>query len=198
MNNNIDLKELWHKQQPDIPDTKELFEKANVFRKKNLRKLINANIVLLLNAAFIVWIWYYYKPQMLTTKIGIILIILGMVLYLVVYNKILPLLINVDYEKNSSQYLQQLLKLKEKQLFLDNIIGNIYFILLTIGLCRYMFEYISRMTLFWATLIYGITLLWMTFVRFFFAPRSIRKQQARLNELIIKFELVSRQLTTNE
>ncbi|MEJ7677210.1 MAG: hypothetical protein WKG06_04920 [Segetibacter sp.] len=198
MNNNIDLKELWHKQQPEIPGTKELFEKANAFKKKNLRKLIIANIVLLLTSAFIVFIWYYYEPKMITTKIGIILSILGMFLYLFVYNQIIPLLMDVGYEKNSSQYLQQLLKLKEKQLFLDNIIGNIYFILLTIGLCLYMFEYISCMTLFWAAFIYGITLLWMAFVRFYFTPKAIKKQRARINELISRFEMVSRQLTTNE
>ncbi len=198
MSNNTDLKELWHQQETAIPDTKDLFEKANTFKKKNVRKLIIANILLILTSAFIVFIWYYYQPKMITTKIGIILTIFAMVLYLFIYNQIIPLLMTASYEKNSNQYLQQLLKLKEKQLFLQNTILNIYFILLSTGICLYMFEYTSRMTLFWAFFSYGITLLWIAVNWFYFRPRTIKKQQAGINELIKKFEMVSRQLTTNE
>ncbi|MHB1688724.1 MAG: hypothetical protein ACYCVH_15330 [Ignavibacteriaceae bacterium] len=194
-NNNIDLKELWGKQETTIPDTKELFEKTKKFKKNNLRKLIIANILLLLTSAFIVFIWYYYQPEMITTKIGIVLTILAMVLYLFVYNQMIPLLVKVDYDINSSQYLQQLLKFKEKQLFLQNTMLNIYFILLSTGICMYMFEYASRMTLLWATFSYGLTLLWIAVNWFYFRPRIIKKQQTKINELISNFEGLNRQLT---
>ena len=86
MNNNIDLKELWNKQETTIPDTNELFVKLKTFKKNNLYKLVFANIILLFTSAFIGFVWYYFQPELITTKVGIILAILAMALYLLVYN----------------------------------------------------------------------------------------------------------------
>ena len=198
MSNDIDLRELWNKQETTIPNVKELFEKIRNFKRSKLRKLIIANILLLSTSAFMVFIWYYYQPEMTTTKIGIVLTILAMVLYLYVYNQMIPTLVKVDFDMSSSQYLQQLLKLREKQVFLQNTMLNIYFIFLSTGICIYMFEYTSRMTLFWATFSYGLMLLWIAINWFYLRPRSIKKQQTKINELISKLEGVNRQLTTCE
>jgi hypothetical protein len=61
-----------------------------------------------------------------------------------------------------------------------------------------MFEYTSRMTLFWATVTYGVTLLWIAFNWFYVRPKQIKKQQANTDELISKFEILNRQLKENE
>lgn len=198
MKNTIDLKELWKKQETAIPDTKELFAKIRAFKKNNLYQLIITNIALLLTSVFIGFVWYYFRPEMLTTKIGVVLAIMAMALYLFVYNRMLPLFVDVGYEMNSHQYLQQLLKLKEKQLFLQSTIQNIYFILLSTGLFLYMLEYALRMKLPWAILTYAITFLWIAIVWFYFIPRTIKKQQIKINKLINKVEALGRQLTTEE
>ncbi len=194
MSNNIDLKELWNKQEIKIPETKELFEKAANFKKKNIYKIIFINIALLMTSAFIISIWYYFQPESVTTKIGIVFIILAMVLYLIVYNRMIPLLLNVGYDLNSNQYLQQLLKLKEKQRFLQNTILNIYFILLSTGIFLYMMEYTSRMNVIGAILTYGITFIWIGINWFYFRPKSIKKQEDKINKLIDRFKLLSNQL----
>ena len=124
MNNYIDLKDLWNKQETTVPDTNELLGKLKTFKKNNFYKLIFANITLLFTSAFIGFVWYFYQPEMITTKIGIILAIMAMALYLFVYNKMIPLLIHDSYDMNGFQYLQQLLKLKEKQLFLQKTIST--------------------------------------------------------------------------
>jgi len=198
MNNTIDLKELWKKQETAIPDTKELYDKIKTFKKNNLYKLIITNIALLLTSAFVGFVWYYFQPEMITTKIGIVLVILAMALYLFVYNKMIPLFVDVGYELNSRQCLLQLLKLKENQFFLQSTILNIYFILHSTGIFLYMLEYTFRMKLPWAILSYAITFLWIAIVWFYFMPRTIKKQQIKINELINKFEVLSRQLTTDE
>ena len=97
---------------------------------------------------------------------------------------------------NGFQYLQQLIKLKEKQSFLQKTMLNVYFILLSTGLGLYMIEYTTRMTLIWASFSYGITLSWIALNWFYFRTRTIKKQQAKINELIRRFEELSRQLTT--
>lgn len=194
MNTNIDLKNLWNMQEAAIPDTKELFEKTNEFKKKSFRKLLLANITLLLTTAFILFIWYYYKPELITSKIGTVVIILAMFLYLFVYNQMATFLKSNNYEMDTLHYLQQLLKLKEKQLFLQTTILNVYFILLSLGICLYMYEYTCRMTMLWAIVTYGVTMLWIALNWFVFRPITIRKQKKTLNELIEKFEKINNQL----
>lgn len=194
MSNNIDLKELWNKQQTEIPEIKIFLEKTKNFKRSNLIKLILSNILLISTSAFIAFVWYYYQPEMLTTKIGVVLIVSAIAIYLFVYNQLLPTLMKVGYEVNSNENLHQLLKLKAKQRFLQSTMTNIYFILLSTGICLYLFEYTSRMTLLWATLSYSLTLIWIAFNWFYARPRNIKKQQSKINELISKFEKLSQQL----
>jgi len=198
MKNNIDLKELWNKQKTTTPDAKELFDKIKRLKKNNLYALIATNVALLLTCAFIGFVWYYFQPEMITTKIGIVLAIIAMVLYLFAYNRMIPLLVHVGFDMNNNQCLQQLLKLKEKQLFLQTTILNIYCILLSAGLFLYLIEYALRMELIWAVVSYAVTFLWIVVVWFDFRLRIIKKQQAKINGLINKLEVLDRQLTTNE
>lgn len=194
MSTNIDLKNLWNMQEMDIPDTKELFEKTNEYKKKSFRKLLLANVTLLLNTACLLFIWYHYKPEFITSKIGIVCILLAMFLFLFVYNQMATFLKSNNYEMDTLHYLQQLLKLKEKQRFLQTTILNVYFILLSLGICLYMYEYTCRMTMLWATVVYGVTMLWIALNWFVLRPKAIRKQQKTLNELIEKFEKINNQL----
>jgi hypothetical protein len=194
MNTNIELKELWGKQEATIPDKEEFFEKIKQFRLNNFKKIIITNILLILTSAFIVFIWHYYQPDMLSTKIGIVLTILAMALYMFVYNQMIPILVKIEPYVNTSQYLQQLLELKSKQLFLQNTMLTIYFILLSSGVFMYMFEYALGMTLIWAIFSYGLILVWVSINWFYFRPKTIKKQQTRINQLISKFEIISKQL----
>jgi Flp pilus assembly protein TadB len=198
MKNKIDLKELWNKQEATTPDTKELFDKIKRLKRNNLYALIATNVALLLTCAFIGFVWYYFQPEMITTKIGIVLAIVAMVLYLFAYNRMIPLLVHVGFDMNNNQCLQQLLKLKEKQLFLQTTILNIYCIMLSAGLFLYLIEYALRMELIWAVVSYAVTFLWIVVVWFDFRLRIIKKQQAKINGLINKLEVLGRQLTTNE
>jgi hypothetical protein len=194
MSTNIDLKKLWNMQETAIPDTAALFEKTNKFKKLRFIKLLLANFIVLVTAAFMLYIWYHYQPELITTKIGIVCGILAMFLYLFVYNQMATYLKSNNYEMDSFHYLQQLLKLKEKQLFLQTTMLNVYFIVLGVGICLYMYEYACRMTMLWALVTYGVTLSWIALNWFIIRPKTIAKQQKALNELIEKFEKINDQL----
>ncbi|MCB0728461.1 MAG: hypothetical protein KDD00_13430 [Ignavibacteriae bacterium] len=195
---NINLKELWNEQSTVIPDHKEILKKADKFRKKGLRKLILTNILLIITSAFIGFIWYYYQPEMITTKIGIVLVILAMIIFLIYYNLMIPELKKSDYSLSSTEYLQKILKLKEKQKFLQTTMLNIYFIMLSTGIALYMYEYASRMKLFWTIFTYFLTFLWIAINWFYFRPKSIKKQDKAINELIEKFGNLSSQLKKDD
>lgn len=198
MSTNIDFKKLWKMQEMEIPDTAALFAKADKFKKKNFRKLLFANFILLLTVAFMLFVWYHYQPELITTKIGIVCGILAMVLYLFVYNQMATYLKSNNYEMDSFHYLQQLLKLKAKQLYLQTTITNVYFVLLGVGICLYMYEYTYRMTVLWAMITYGVTLFWIALNWFVIRPKTIAKQQKTVNELIETFEKINDQLNKAE
>jgi len=197
MNSNLDLKELWAKQETGIPDTKDLFKRVASFKRTYLKQLVYANILLLLVAIFIVLIWYYFQPEYITTKSGIVLIILAILAYLFSYNQSIPLLLKSSYEMSSADYLQQLLSLKRKQQFLQGIMTNLYFILLSTGLFLYMIEYTMRMKLPMGMVCYGITAGWIAFNWFYIKPKTIRKQREKIDGLINKFTLLTKQLSEN-
>ncbi|MFC4477914.1 hypothetical protein [Flavobacterium chungangensis] len=192
--NNIDFKDLWKKQSVSQPDLTDLLARLSKFKKAALRSLWMINILLSVTSVFIVFIWIYYQPQFVSTKIGIVLTILAMVLYVFVYNKLMGDYKNIDTTQANQEYLQKLISIKKKQQFLQTKMMSFYFIVLTLGICLYMYEYASRMSALGASLAYGVTLLWMLFNWFYIRPKQIKKQQEKINALIEKFEEVNNQL----
>jgi hypothetical protein len=197
MNQNIDIKELWNKKAAPIPDIEELLERTKRYQRQKLKSLLLTNLILLLTCAFIIFVWTYYQPQFLTTKIGIIIIISSIVIYLVVYNRMLPLLFSANRQQSNNAYLQNLLKLKTRQRFLLHTMLNVYFVLLSAGLFLYQYEYTSRMTLFWGIVTYCIVIFWIGLNWFYFRPRSARKQEEKLDALISKFQSMSNQFNSD-
>lgn len=192
--NNINFKDLWKKQTVNQPDIKDLQDRVSKFKKIALRSLWITNILLFATSAFIIFIWMYYQPQFFSTKIGIVLTILAMAVYVFVYNKLMKDYKNIDSTQTNQEYVQKLISIKKKQQFLQTKMMTFYFVLLTIGICLYMYEYASRMSILGASLAYGITLLWMLFNWFYLRPKQVKKQQEKINSLIEKFEEVSHQL----
>lgn len=194
MDNKINFNDLWAKQTSIEPNPENLLLQISKMKQSNFRKLIITNLLLIAVSVFIVLIWSYYKPQLISTKVGIILIILAMTIYLFTYNKSYSLFKeNVD-SKSNADYLQELLAIKSKQQFMHTTMLNLYFILLSAGIGLYMYEYTSRMTIFWGIVAYGITLLWILINWFYLRPKQIKKQQATLDEIIIKCKQLNKQL----
>lgn len=198
MGSDINLKELWNKKQAAIPDTDALLEETRRFKRNHLRKLIMANVTLVLSSAFILFVWYYFQPERLTTKMGIVLVIAAMAMYLFVYNGMLQVLRRIDDCLSSNEYLGQLLMLRTRQQLMQTRIMNAYFLMLSAGIALYMIEYTSRMSLLWATVTYGVTFLWILFNWFYIRPRTIRNQREKLNVLIQKFESLQAQLSEQD
>ncbi len=192
--NNIDFKDLWKKQSVSTLDMNDLLKRLSKFKKAALRTLWITNILLFATSAFIVFVWIYYQPQFISTKIGIVITILSMMIYVFVYNKLLNKYRNIDSTQTNQEYLQRLILIKRKQQFLQTKMMSFYFIGLTVGICLYLYEYTSRMSTLGASLTYGLTLFWMLLNWFYLRPKQIKKQQAKINGLIEKFEEINNQL----
>ncbi|KUJ60495.1 hypothetical protein AR687_18100 [Flavobacteriaceae bacterium CRH] len=192
--NNIDFKDLWKKQTVSQPNIEDLLSRLKQFKKANLRSLWKTNILLFATSAFILFVWYYYQPQFISSKIGIVLAIIAMTMYVLVYNRSLKDFKDIDTTQTNHEYLQKLISIKKKQQFMQSTILSWYFVLLLVGICLYMYEYASRMTVFYALVTYGVTLLWIGFNWFYLRPKQIKKQEEKVNSLIEKFEEVNKQL----
>ncbi|SHL84493.1 hypothetical protein [Flavobacterium chilense] len=191
--NNIDFKDLWKKQTINQPNIEDLLNRLKQFKKASLRSLWSTNIMLFATTAFIIFVWIYYQPEFISTKVGIVLAILAMVMYVGVYNRLLQTYKNIDSTQTNQEYLQKLILIRKKQQFMQSVVLSLYFTLLGVGICLYMYEYAIRMTALWATVTYGITLLWMAFNWFYIRPKQIKKQQTKINSLIEKFEEINNQ-----
>lgn len=192
-NNNIDFKDLWKKQTVTPPDIEDLLHRLKQFKKAGLYNLWLTNIMLLATGIFIAFIWYYYQPQFISTKVGIILVILAIGMYVGVYNGLLRTYRGIDTTQTNLEYMQKLILIRKKQQFIQSTVLNLYFVLLGAGIGLYMYEYAIRMTAFWAGFVYVVTALWIGFNWFYIRPKQIKKQQAKINGLIEKFEEINHQ-----
>jgi hypothetical protein len=195
MNNDLDLKALWQQQLGvPVPDTKELFLKAEQLKRKTRTKIIITNVLLLLTCVFIVYEGYSFHPKMITTKIGILMMVIAMVAYLFVYNGMIPLLLKTNQGMSTREYLQQFLKIKQKQEFLSKTMLSVYFILLSLGLFFYFIEVAGMLGMVAKAVVYGATTFWILFVWKYIRPRTIKKQQAALDKIIAKLQDMNKQL----
>ncbi|CAA9200971.1 hypothetical protein [Flavobacterium collinsii] len=194
-NNNINFNELWAEQATSAPNLKDLVSKANLVRHSNLRKLIFKDIIFTLVAAFLIFIWVNFHPQLLSTKIGIVLIVLAMAVYIFSSSQnIIQLLNKINTAQSNKDYLNHLLALKEKQQFLQTKISNLYFILFSSGICLYFYENALKMPVNKAVYTYLAIVAFIIWGRFYMKPRLIKKQQVKLDEIIRKFENINKQL----
>lgn len=194
MENNIDFKDLWKKQSINQPSINDLLAKLKHFKKTSLRRLILTNAMLIATCVLILLIWYYYQPQFLSTKIGIVLNVAIMAIYLLVYNRLFDAYKELDNTDSNAAYLQKLIAIKTKQKFLQSKMLSIYFVVLGLGTCLYMYEYASMMSFLWGFFVYAVLLFWMGFVWFYLRPRQIVKENSKIDTLIDTFQRINNQL----
>jgi hypothetical protein len=194
MSTNIDFKTLWNKQNINTPDMNEIFEKAGRLRRKTLIRIWVTNVMLSLTVVLVTFVLIDTKSDMITTKIGICLMIIAMVMYLIVSNQLLPLVNKIDMSTDSKRYLSGLIRIKHKQEFLNTTIATIYFAFLSLGLALNMVEYLSKVSSLFKILAYASTFVWMAICWFYLNPKTSRKQRNTINGLIEKLEAVNEQL----
>ncbi len=194
MENNIDLKALWNRQPVPVADGEVIIKKVNKLKSLRIRNLVITNVCLIATSVFVGWVWFYYQPQFVTTKVGIVLTIAAMVMYLFVFNKLIPLYNALDATQLNQSYLNNLLQIRQREQFLQTTIMNLYFIMLSAGLGLYMYEYASRMETVWALTACGFTGCWIAFSWFYIRPKQIRKSKQKIEPVIKQVQEIMQQL----
>lgn len=193
--NQTDFKALWQGLPTGpVPPVEEVIGEAKKLLRKSRMKLLMTNVTLVLTAAFIIILFFNIDIKMMTTRLGILLIVLSIIVYIVVYNRLLADLFRPVQEMDSKAYLKKLIGANKKQQYLQRTALAIYYLFLSIGICLYMIEYTMKMPLWAAILTYVLTLTWIGINWFVFRPRTIRKQQVAFDGVIEKLQQVDSQM----
>lgn len=184
MENDIDIRELWNKQTVPAVDQADILGKIKGFRRKGIMRTTILNAVLVLTILFIIFIWVYFKPQLMSTKIGIILSILPMGMVLVFNSGLTSLYRKIDEKQSNMDYLNALLKVRSREHIMQTKLLNLYFILLSAGIGLYMYEYTLKRSFIFGVVAYSVVLLWIGFNWFFLRPRMIEKNKRKMEDLI--------------
>jgi hypothetical protein len=188
---------LWTKEETSTPRIEELLSKIKKLKREELIKLIGINILMLATIAFITLVWLYFEPQLVTTKIGIVLTVFGIIFYLIAYNSFISRFRKINENQSNSEFLNAMIRHKERQKFLQARMLQIYFITLTLGVCLYLYEIVIQLDFPWTILAYSTTLIWISFSWLYLRPRVIKKEQGKLDKIINKFENIIQQNKVN-
>lgn len=194
MSANIDFKNLWKQQESEQPQLDNLLLKLKSYRNAGFKRLLITNSLLMATVLGIAFIWYYFQPQLVTTKLGIVLSITAMLIFLLAYNELYGSYKILSQSKSNMNYLNDLIRLKAKEKHIQTTMMKLYFILLSLGICLYLYEYVRLMSPFMGVSIYAVTLAWLIFNWVYLRPRIVKKQEEKIDTLIESFKRLNAQL----
>lgn len=188
MKSDVDIKTLWDNQQVPPADFSLVRRKIERFR---LRRIIDSAAIVILMLSVIalgLFIWIYWPPQLITTKIGLILSLSSFMLPILSFGWLLYLYHKLKKDRPCGVYLEHLSALKKQENRQQNIILNAYFLLLSVGLTFYMYEYTFFQSWQKGAIAYAILLVWIALNWFVFRPRLIKKRKRQFADLMKDIE----------
>lgn len=192
MKSKFDLREIWNCQKAMPTSVLDFKHELKLYNKKKIRNIILTNILLILTTIYLLFIWKYFQPKQITTTIGIFMIVVAMITFIIPLNKTI-VYYKENFDLDNSQYLMQLIALKNKQKHLQTTMLKIYFALLSIGLCLSLFEYIRCMNMIVGVFVFATIFLWILLNWFYIRPKTVRKQNAKLDAMIHSLEDIKKQ-----
>lgn len=193
METNLDLKKIWGKQYIPIIDVQEVLKKIEGYKRSKIKKAVMLNVILFLTILFILFIWIYFKPQFISTKIGIVLTVVAMLIVIFFNSKMKNTLSKVNENQSNGDYLKNLKIIKLHGNRIQTRVMSLYFVLLSLGIMLYIYEYLSKMTLVIQSIFCLALVLWISFNWFVLRPRIIKKNQREINDLIGQLERIENQ-----
>lgn len=194
METNLDLKKIWGKQYIPTTNVKEVFKKIEIYKNSKRKKAVMLNVLLFFTILFILFIWIYFKPQFISTKIGIVLTVIAMILVIFFNSKMKNTFSKINENQSNFDYLNNLKSIKIQENYLQTKIMSMYFVLLSLGIVLYIYEYPSMMKPVVQSVFYLALILWIGFNWFVLRPRIIKKNQRQINDLIGQLERIENQL----
>jgi hypothetical protein len=195
MNNFDDLKGVWKnaapKKQLQYEEAKNL---AEDYKGSHIRKKIFSIVALSSVIVVFIFIFLNYEAKYITTTLG--LLVAGVAVVAAIgWETILVnfLLKPIDMQADTKTFLQYWKAYQRRVEWAQKTGISIYFILLSLGIALYMFEFADRNWRY-GVFFYGFTGGWILLNWFYFRPRMIRKQNQKVKALLNDAERLTSQL----
>jgi len=158
-----------------------------------MRELLLVSIGLILGVVFIIWIWVAIDQNLFSTKLGLVMIIVGMLIHIFPSAKYFSAIKKLNNTSTNKEYLQNLKNVKSRQHLIQTKFLSIYFALLGIGILLHTYEYAMMMPNPWGVVAYAATIAWIAFAWFYLRPKKIKKDRAKLDEIILHYDNINAQ-----
>ncbi|HVI44220.1 MAG TPA: hypothetical protein VM802_05105 [Chitinophaga sp.] len=193
MKNEFDLKALWGRQQAVMPEMTQTLSRARAVKQEVKRKTILLLILLIATILYVIYIWWASGMKLTTTKAGISLAILAIVI-LVVNQLKLVFFIRHNCALANREYLHHLIGIRKKQEYTSRTVMSVYFLLLSAGIGLYMYEPLQHMSGLKVGLVYLVVFAFFVYMWLFVRPKRMKQQQRELNQVIGQLEKYQSQL----
>jgi len=181
-----DIGNLWQRQEvkANMPEASQIIKKIEKMRRKLVVKHTIGIVLLMLTFIYTAPFLFVYEFELITTYIGIVIVLMSIVLGIAFQNQLIGIILpKSDVLTNPRKNLEQSLIYQARLRYLNKTGVSTYYILLSLGLTLYIYEFASR-DLWFGILIYAITGAWALFSWFYLRRRSIERQQKKIDEHI--------------
>jgi len=185
-----EFKELWKQQTAgdSLPDSKAMINLIHKNHRKMIWKHVLLISILILTMAFIIFIGLYYDFELVSTYIGIIIVILSIVFGIILNSGLFRALVpKFDLTLDNKAYLKQMNLYRERHKFIHKKGIKYYFISLSIGFALYIGEF-AYINLKFGLIAYAVTFSWIAFAWFFMGKRVVKKEIKKINDQIRSIE----------
>ena len=184
MMNDIDIKSLWGGQQVPAANLSAIRKKIRNFRLHRIGEAY-AVIVLMISAiALGATIWICWTPLLAVTKVGIVLVSVGLILPVLSYGRLLHLYYGLKADSANIDYMDSLLKIKKQEHRQQHVVLDLYFSFLSLGLALYSYEYTFSHSFYRGVIAYSALLLWISLNWFVFRPYIVKKRNRRFSDFV--------------
>jgi len=134
------------------------------------------------------FILFFFVFQSWLTYVGIIIMLVTMLLYAIMITRNYRILNKRDATINPTEYLQDLKEYQKKRAKIVGWFYYLYVLLISLGLSLYFVEVLKGATIYYKIAVYGLTLIWIFFLTFYYKKRIFKNEEEKLNLIIEKLE----------
>jgi len=129
---------------------------------------------------FFAWSW--------VTCAGIMIMLITMLLYAVMIIRNYRILNKRDATLNPTEYLQDLKQYQRNRAKTTGWFYYCYVLLISVGLSLYFTEILKHSSTPYKILVYGLSVIWIMFLTFYYKKRIFRNEEEKLNLMIDRLE----------
>lgn len=142
-------------------------------------------MVAVLALTFIITIFFVFHWL---TYVGLFIMLITMMVYAAMIIRNYRILNKRDATINPTEYLQDLKEYQKNRAKTAGWFYYLYVLLISLGLSLYFVEVLKSASIYYKIMVYGLTIIWIFFLTFYYKKRIFRNEEEKLNLIIEKLE----------